>query len=59
MDIRKLLSEVTSIQGVSGQEANVAEYLAEQFRPLVDEVTVTRCTTSSPAKRAPAPMPRR
>ena len=40
MDIRKLLSEVTSIQGVSGQEANVAEYLAEQFRPLVDEVTV-------------------
>ena len=40
MDIKKILSECTSTLGVSGQEKAVAEYFAEQFRPLVDEVTV-------------------
>ena len=40
MDIKKILSESTSTLGVSGQEACVAAYFAEQFRPYVDEVTV-------------------
>ncbi|MBQ8200814.1 MAG: M20/M25/M40 family metallo-hydrolase [Clostridia bacterium] len=40
MDIRKILSEATSTLGVSGQEAGVAAYFAEQFRLLVDEVRV-------------------
>ncbi len=40
MDIKKILAESTSTLGVSGQEAPVAAYFAEQFRPLVDEVRV-------------------
>ena len=40
MDIKKILSEATSTLGVSGQEACVAQYFAEQFKPYVDEVTV-------------------
>ena len=40
MDIKKILSDCTSTLGVSGQEKRVAEYFAEQFRPLVDEVVV-------------------
>ena len=40
MDIKKILSEATSTLGVSGQEACVAQYFAEQFKPYVDEVRV-------------------
>ena len=40
MDIKKILSESTSILGVSGQEECVGAYFAELFRPYVDEVTV-------------------
>ena len=40
MDIKKILSEAMSTLGVSGQEACVAQYFAEQFKPYVDEVTV-------------------
>ena len=40
MDVRKILSEVAAIAGPSGQELQVAEYFAEQFRPLVDEVRI-------------------
>ena len=45
MDVKKLLADVTALPGVSGHEAQVSAYFAEQFRPLVDEVTVdARCT---------------
>ncbi len=40
MDIKKILSEATSILGVSGQEESVAAYFAGQFKPYVDEVAV-------------------
>ena len=40
MDVKKLLADVTALPGVSGHEAQVSAYFAEQFRPLVDEVTV-------------------
>ncbi len=40
MDVKKILAEATSTLGVSGHEAAVAAYFAEQFRPLVDEVKV-------------------
>ncbi|MBQ8555490.1 MAG: M20/M25/M40 family metallo-hydrolase [Clostridia bacterium] len=55
MDIKKLLSEVTAIQGVSGQEGNVAGYLAEQFRPLVDEVTVDKMYSVIAHKKGAGP----
>ena len=40
MDVKKLPADVTALPGVSGHEAQVSAYFAEQFRPLVDEVTV-------------------
>ena len=40
MDVKKLLADVTALPGVSGHETQVSAYFAEQFRPLVDEVTV-------------------
>ena len=40
MDVKKLLADVTALPGVSGHEAQGSAYFAEQFRPLVDEVTV-------------------
>ena len=40
MDVQKILSEAAALVGPSGQEMQVAEYFAEQFRPFVDEVTV-------------------
>ena len=40
MDVKKILAEATAALGVSGHEAEVAAYFAEQFRPLVDEVKV-------------------
>lgn len=40
MDVKKLLADVTALPGVSGHEAQVSAYFAEQFRPLVDEVTM-------------------
>lgn len=40
MDVKKLLADVTVLPGVSGHEAQVSAYFAEQFRPLVDEVMV-------------------
>ncbi len=41
MDIKKILMESTSTLGVSGQEGAVAEYFAEAWKPLVDEVEVS------------------
>lgn len=40
MDVKKILADATATLGVSGHEAEVAAYFAEQFRPLVDEVKV-------------------
>lgn len=40
MDVQKILTEAAAKVGPSGQEMEVAEYFAEQFRPFVDEVTV-------------------
>lgn len=40
MDVQKILTEASAKVGPSGQEMEVAEYFAEQFRPFVDEVTV-------------------
>ena len=42
MEVKKILAEATAALGVSGHEAEVAAYFAEQFRPLVDEVKVER-----------------
>ena len=40
MDIQKVLSEAAGKLGPSGQEMEIAEYFAEQFRPFVDEVSI-------------------
>ncbi len=40
MDIQKVLAEAAALLGPSGQEMQVADYFARQFRPFVDEVTV-------------------
>ena len=40
MDVQKILTDAAAKVGPSGQEMEVAEYFAEQFRPFVDEVTV-------------------
>ena len=40
MDVQKILTEASAKVGPSGQEMEVAEYFAGQFRPFVDEVTV-------------------
>lgn len=40
MEVQKILTEAAAKVGPSGQEMEVAEYFAEQFRPFVDEVTV-------------------
>lgn len=40
MDIQKVLSEAAAKVAPSGQEMQAAEYFAELFRPLVDEVTI-------------------
>jgi len=39
MDLEKFLKEVTRLPGVPGYEGGVNGYIAETFRPLVDEVT--------------------
>ncbi len=38
MDVKRFLRECCETLGPSGQEERVAAYLADQFRPLVDEV---------------------
>ncbi len=38
MDVKRFLRECGETLGPSGQEERVAAYLADQFRPLVDEV---------------------
>ena len=40
MDVQKILTEAAALVGPSGQEAPVAAYFAEEFRPFVDEVRV-------------------
>lgn len=40
MDVQKILTEAAALVGPSGQEAQVAAYFAEQFRPYVDEVRI-------------------
>lgn len=40
MDMQKILTEAAAQVGPSGQEMQVAEYFAQQFRPFVDEVEV-------------------
>jgi len=40
MDMKTFLSEATSITGTPGYEAPVAQYIAEVFKPLCDEVTI-------------------
>lgn len=40
MDLEKFIREVTRKPGVSGYEFGVNEYIAEQFRPLVDSVEI-------------------
>ncbi len=40
MQIEDFLREVTALPGLTGNESPVAEYIAEAFRPLANEVTV-------------------
>ena len=40
MDLERFIREVTRKFGVSGYEAQAGEYIAEQFKPLVDSVEV-------------------
>lgn len=41
MKVEDFLREVTALPGVTGNEGQAAQYIAEAFRPLADEVTVT------------------
>lgn len=40
MQIEEFLQKITAIRGLSGDEAEVAAFVKEQFAPLCDEVTV-------------------
>lgn len=42
MDVQKILSDAAQKLGPSGQEMQIAEYFAEQFKPFVDEVYVDK-----------------
>lgn len=42
MDVREILSQAAVLVGPSGQEMQVADYFARQFKPFVDEVTVDK-----------------
>lgn len=42
MNLERFLREATRIPGVSGNEERIGAWLAEQFRPLADEVSVDR-----------------
>lgn len=55
MDMQKILTEAAAQVGPSGQEMQVAEYFAAQFRPLVDEVTVDALFNVIAHKRGTGP----
>ena len=42
MDLERFLCDAARIPGVSGNEARIGAWLAEQFRPLADEVSIDR-----------------
>ena len=42
MNLERFLREAARIPGVSGNEARIGAWLAEQFRPLADEVSIDR-----------------
>ena len=42
MDLERFLREAARIPGVSGNEARIGAWLAAQFRPLADEVSIDR-----------------
>ena len=55
MKAEDFLREVTAIPGVTGCENQAAAYIAEAFRPLADEVTVTPLNCVIAHKKGPGP----
>lgn len=55
MKAEDFLREVTAIPGVTGCENRAAAYIAEAFRPLADEVTVTPLNCVVAHKKGPGP----
>ncbi|NLD52558.1 MAG: M42 family metallopeptidase [Clostridiales bacterium] len=43
MQVEEFLRSVTALPGLTGQEGQVAEYIAAAFRPYADEVKIDRC----------------
>lgn len=55
MQVEDFLREVTALPGVTGNERAAADYIAEAFRPFVDEVCVTPLHCVIAHKKGPGP----
>lgn len=55
MLLEQFLREVTALPGLTGNEGAVAQYIAEQLKPLCDEVWVTSTYSVIAHKKGPGP----
>lgn len=57
-DILPFLKSLISVSGLSGYETPVADLIAEKWRPLVDEISISRVGSLHGLKRGSSPSPR-
>ena len=57
-DILPLLKSLISVSGLSGYEAPVADLITEKWRPLVDEISISRVGSLHGLKRGTGKSPR-
>lgn len=55
MLLEQFLREVTALPGLTGNEGAVAQYIAEQLKPLCDEVRITSTYSVIAHKKGPGP----
>jgi len=56
-DFKPFLKQLISLPGLSAHETPVREVIAENWKPLVDELTVSRMGSLHGLKRGTAPLP--
>ncbi|RPJ17585.1 MAG: hypothetical protein EHM33_32885, partial [Chloroflexi bacterium] len=56
-DILPFLKSLISVSGLSGYESPVADLIAEKWRPLVDEISVSRVGSLHGLKKGTATLP--
>ncbi|HJR81889.1 MAG TPA: hypothetical protein VJ821_17585 [Anaerolineales bacterium] len=57
-DIQPFLKSLIAVSGLSGSEAPVARIIEEKWRPLVDEVSISRVGSLHGLKKGSGPSPR-